>query len=392
MPWKNVSTTLGKENYGAKTRQIGEYLKELKRPEVLNVSIQNENAKISLDTNVFFWKPRQLEVVMTTRLEGERLEKFYEQVPDFLRRTEDCDLDLSVARPLGSRGEEQMSFAVGIIPGYASNKQAIRSQGSKTFVAEAYYPEGYSGRGLDGYYVSRMSEDTFTRYLRLAAEAEKLGFVKEVIRPEPGKCMSLVCINPWEMVEQEFVDFTKSMMQKKETQNLTLISTVTREGERGTRERLYDFRATVLPKSNNVELAVLGWKYQDDVAKMFGKSLDLFGVELSGDDKVSYKEFYETEHKGRETLKNVGSKIGRGIATPFILAGRGIIGAKDAVGDKWGEYKDNKQRKIDELKQEIRTYGIQPNEDRIGSCYVAMDQACLLRSIGKKKTEKTQKS
>jgi len=387
MPWKNVNTTLGKENYGAKTRQIEEYLKELKRPEVLNVSIQNENTKISLDTSGFFWKPRQLKAVMTTRLEGERLEKFYEQVPEFLLRAEDCDLDLSLARPLGSRGEEQMSFAVGIMPGYVSNKQAIRSQGSEKFVAEAYYPEGYSGRGLDGYYVSGMSEDKFTRYLRLAAEAEKLGFVKEVIRPEPGKCMSLVCINPWEMAEQEFVDFTKSMMQKKETQNLTLTSTVTKEGK-----RVYDFRATVLPKSNNVEVAVVGWKYLDNMARMFGESLDLFGVELSGDDKVSYKEFYETEHKGRETLKNVGSKIGRGIATPFILAGKGIIGAKDAVGDKWGEYKDNKQRKIDELKQEIRTYGIQPNKDRIGSCYVAMDQPCLLRSIEKKKAEKTQKT
>lgn len=180
-------------------------------------------------------------------------------------------------------------------------------------------------------------------------------------------------------------------MNRKETQKLTLTSNDFTE-EKDRKIRVYEFSATLLPKSNNVEVATIGWHYPLDVSNTFVKSLDLFGVQLSDKDKVSYLKFYEPEHKGREALSRAGSKIGRGIATPFVLAGGGVSSAIDAVKDRWNDYKNNKQRSMKEIQEEIRSHGIMPNLGRKGSCIVFGDVACLRRNIEKKKAEKAQPS
>lgn len=394
MPLRNVNTTLGKEPYGARG-QIQQYLECLKELKLANVLIKSGNTEISLDENrlKFPW-PRRLEAVMTTRLEGERLERFYESLPNFLRKTEGPNLNITYSEHPDSK--DPLSFYIRFVPGQAVDKHIVRDQKAKTIVAEAKILGGYSGTTLDGSggYLLASPHDVESRrkYLEMAIAAEKLGFIRERSDPEPekGKCLGHVCVNPWEMVEQEFVDFTSSIMQRKETQELALSSVVSKV-EEGRRRKSYDFKAVVLPRSNNVEVTTVGWSYPLDISNMFGESLNLFGVKLRDSDKVSYLEYYEQEHKSLEALANGASKIGGGVKASFAFLGGGISSAADAVKDKWREYKNNQRRSIEEVKMSIREdYGIESNMDRSGSCIVFGDLQCLRRNVEKKKAEKVQ--
>jgi len=384
MPFKNVNTTLGEEYHKNSNTQLANYLKSMKEANVYDVSIKNKDAKINLDTSGL-WN-RQLEALMTTRLEGQRMKNFYNELPDFLRWTENCDMNILYSKQ-EDKEKDNLWFEVNFKPGIVQNKQPILDKLAKTFIAEAIVPGGYSGKELDGFYTGSMGDDdAATKYLKTSIEVEKLGFIRERIDPQKGKCVRMTCINPWEMVEKEFIDFTKSMMQKNETQKLTIAA-----NNYSKKDKLYGFKATVFPKSNNVEVATIGWKYPDDVGRMFGRSLNLFGVSLSNDDKVSYRSFYKEENKTREALKNGATKVGKGIVVPFAFAGSGILSGIDAVRGRWDNYQNKKQRKIDELKEEIRSYGIQPNRNRKGSCFIAIDKSCLLKNIeDKKKAQSTQ--
>jgi molybdopterin synthase catalytic subunit len=399
MPFKYVKTNLEKDGFEVQNpnRNITSYLQQLKDAEKVDINIQGKNVKISLDTGGWKWF-RNLNVAMTTRLEGRNMERFFKSVPEFLQNktSNNGDLDFFVSRPLGNDGKEQISYCVGFTPGYASpDKQVIRAHLRDTIVAQAYYPEktfrkhkAYSGKELDGIWADlEMDEDLFTKYMRLKGEAERLRFTTSEKRPQPGDCEQFVCIHPWEMVKQEFIDFSKSMMQREETSEMAI--TCRREdSHKDGKTKEYDFRARVFPKSYNVEMALVGLpNYTSDIGEVVRDSMDLFGVRLSKDDKVDYWQYYKSESKVAEALANAGAKVGGAIAVPFVALGKGAKSAGSAIRGRYNHYQQMKQRKIEDIKQELRIEGIPSNIHRTGSCYIGFNKQCVLSKVQKKKQQ-----
>jgi hypothetical protein len=159
MPFKHESSTLKEE--GIKTEFQGDEIQGLatsvKDLNIMNVSIEGKNTKISIDYNGLRWF-RSVDAIMTTRLEDKQTELFLQNLPDFLKNktSERGNLDFVVSRPLGDDGRERISYCIGFTPGYAEpNKRVIRNHTRGNFVAEAYYPErrllnnrAYSGKEL----------------------------------------------------------------------------------------------------------------------------------------------------------------------------------------------------------------------------------------------------
>jgi len=398
MPFKYVKTSLEKDGLiQYPNGNITIYLQQLKNAEKVDINIQGKNVKISLDASGWKWL-RDLNVSMSTRLEGRNMERFYEQVPEFLQKktSNSGDLDFFVSRPLGSDGKEQISYCVGFMPGYAApNKQVFRDHSRDTIVAQAYYPEktfrthkAYSGKELDGLWADlEMDEDLFTKYMRLKGEAERLGFATSEKRPQRGDCEQFVCIHPWKMVKQEFIDFSKSMMQREETEEMD-ITCGKRDSHTDRKPKEYDFRARVFPKSYNVEVTLVGSpNYTSDIDEVVRDSMDLFGVKLSKDDKVNYWQYHKSESKVAEALANAGAKVGGAIAVPFVALGKGAKSAGSAIHGRYNHYQEMKQRKIEDIKQELQREGIPSNIHRTGSCYIGLNKQCVLSKVQKKKQQ-----
>lgn len=415
MPFKRVSTTLKAEDFdlGNVKEGLEIYLSNLKTANLADISIQSGKTRLSLD--VIGWKySRRFGVGMTTRLDDKEITQFCQKVPAFLDKTSNDEdyggnLDFLVSRSLGE-SKEQISFNVNFMPGYElPNKNIKRSHGGNTFVGVAYYPEGYLGRPVDGYYLQDRKDliesEDLAKYMQLAGEVRRLGFNAGIIRPEEidsqekapkiKKCMTQVCINPLQMGGEELAEFTRSMLQRNETKNLTITDVLRKEKDK-VKETIYEFKSSVLPSSNNVDLAIVGaLKGYEEISGILARSLDLFGVQFKKEDKLSYYKYYDVEHETLGTLKSgvgKGAKIvGKAIATPFIFAGKGIARVANAAKDRWKDYQFNKGRETRELVEELRAYGITPNAKRAKWCYTAWNRECVRENIQRRKeTEKVQ--
>ena len=396
MPFKKVNTTLGQEHFEPcyQATAITNYLKALSDLDIADAHIDGKNAEISMDMSGWRWF-RELDFAMTTKLVEKRLEQFFQQAPSFIKTSYGGSLDFLVSRPLGSEGTEKFSFMTGITPGYAKDKNACREKDCNTFVATAYFPapkRAYSGKELDGYWIhDQIDEDLFGKYLRLATEAEKLGFTTSKIWPKKGQCMQGVCIHPWQMEKEEVVDFTKAMMQRKETEELIISDSAWADAKKGGREKAYDFMATVFPNSNKVEVAFVGSRrHVGTTGDMIGKSLNLFGVALRKEDNLSYMKFYKEEHKTTEALASAFATTSGAISASFSKVGRGFKYVGGSARGAWRDYRAGKQRKTREILAEVRSYGIAPNANRTDSCFYAMDKTCIINSIERKKAETPQ--
>jgi molybdopterin synthase catalytic subunit len=404
MPFKYVKTSLEKDGLEMQNLNgiMTNYLSNLQASEIADINIQGKNVKISLDTNGWRWF-RDLNVAMTTRLEGRNIEGFFKNIPEFLQKktSNSGSLDFFVSRPLGSDVKEHISYYVGFTPGYATpDKQVVRDHSMDTIVADAYYPEetsrthkAYSGKELDGIYAdSEMDDDLFTKYMRLKGEAERLGFITSEKRAQPHDCEQFVCVHPWVMVKQEFIDFSKSMMQREETSEMA-ITCRKEDSHKDRKPKEYEFRARVFPKSYNVELTLVGSpNYASDIGGIVRDSMDLFGVRLSKDDKVNYWQYYKSESKVAEALANAGAKVGGAIAVPFVALGKGAKSAGSTIRSRYRHYQQMKQRKIEDIKQELRKEGIPSNIHRTGSCYIGFKKQCVLNKIEEKKQQEAMKA
>jgi len=399
MPFKHESMTL-KENGTDIEHQVTALeglASSVRDLNVMNVKIEGKNTKLSIENSG--WRQfRTVDAIMTTKLEDPQKENFFQNLPSFLRNqtSEKGDLDLFISRPLGDSGKKSIDYCIGFTPGYVTpDKQIERNHKSSTFVAIAYYPErkrfskkAYSGQELDGRWVDwEMNDDLFTKFMRLKGEAERWGFVTSEKRPTADDCEQFVCVHPWEMVEQEFIDFTKAAMLKKETQEMDIACRNIEESH-GKFNKVYDFCATLFPLSNNVEVIVRGPAYQGcDVGKMLGKSLDLFDIKLNDKDKISYFNYYERESKTLDAMANAGSAVGSAIASSFAYVGRGFKTSGKAVRNQWRKYQYGKQRKIGNIKVDMDMNRVPVNEHRTGSCYVGIKKACVLRKIQAKEEQ-----
>jgi len=396
MPFKKINTTLGEDNFNPEYQNdsmIG-YLGSLSNVDIANVHIDGKNAEISMDTSGWRWF-RDLDFAMATKLDKKRLEQFIQKTPGFIRTAYDGSLDFSVSRPLGSEGKERFSFMVGLMPGYAKSKNAMRNKECNTFVATSYFStpqKAYSGSKLDGFWIhDQIDEDLFGKYLRLATESEKLGFTSSKIWPKEGQCMQGVCIHPWQMVKEEAVDFTRDMMKKEETEELIISDRAYRDAKRSGREKAYEFRTTVFPNSNKVEVALVGSpRHVDSVSEIVGKSLDLLGVELRREDKISYMKFYQEENKMADAVAGAFAAAGGTISDGFSKLGSGFKYARRSARNAWRSYRDDRQRKTREILQEVQSYGLEPNANRTQSCLYAWDKTCIVNSVERKKAEMSQ--
>ncbi len=386
MPWRNVKSTLEEERkkvaWDNLSALLGSLLLRVSTEDIKNLSVKGKKTEILANVKGWKWF-KSFGIGMTTKLEEKEMETFYEKVPDFLRKTENGNLNILISKPLSLK--RKITYTISFAPGYVFEKNFHRDHSySKNLVAIASYPEAYPGKELDGFWVrEKIDEDLFTKYMRLKGEAERLGFITSVIRPKENKCKAFVCIEPWEMEKEEFINFTKNLMEREGTKELTI--TDSKVGYKF--KPIYEYKATVYPYSKNVEMAIISKDYTSSVSKLFFESLDLFSVELEGNEKVTYEEFYETEGYLTETLEEIGSKFSKAVKTPFISLKKGFEKVGNAIGEKWNEYKMKKERETEEIIEELRSSGIPPNVDRIGSCYIAYDRACLLNEIKKKKTK-----
>jgi hypothetical protein len=281
------------------------------------------------------------------------------------------------------------------MPGYVSSKNAVRDKDRNTFVATAYFPtpqKAYSGNSLDGFWIhDQIDEDLFGSYLRLATEAEKLGFTSSKIWPKKGQCMQGVCVHPWQMYEEEVLDFSRMMMKKAETEELIISDSAYGDAKRGGREKAYEFRAKISPTTNNVEVSLVGSPGQvGPISGIVGKSLDLLGVELRKDDKVSYMNFYQEENKTAEAVLDAFATAGGAISGGFSKIGSGFKYIGHSTHNAWRSYQDKRHRKSREILQEVLSYGLEPNARRTQSCLYAWNKACIVENIEKKKAEAPQ--
>jgi hypothetical protein len=396
MPLKKVNTTLGQDGFKPKYQadNILSYLSNLNSFDIANVHIDGKNAEISMEMSGWKWF-RELDLAMATRLNEERLEQFFQKTPGFLKTSYGGSLDFSLSRPLGYEGKERFSFMTGIMPGFAESKNAQRNKECNTFVATAYFPtpeRAYSGTSLDGFWIhNEIDESLFGKYLRLATEAEKLGFATSKIWPKKGQCMQGVCIHPWQMEKEETVDFTRAMMQKEETEELIVSDSAFGDAKRGGREKAYEFRARVFPKTYNVEVALVGSpRHVGSILGIVGKSLDLLSIELRGEDKISYMKFYQEENKTAEAVADAFATAGGAVSASFSKLGRGFKYVGGSMRNVWRDYQNGKRRKTEEILQEVKGYGLEPNAGRTQSCLYAWNKECIVNSVQKKKAEKTQ--
>jgi len=399
MPFNHESKSLKEFGFKADYQQVGitNLANSVGNLQLMKVLIEGKNTKLSLDNTGWKWF-RSADAIATTRLDERQTEVFLQKLPNFLRHktSERGDLDFVISRPLGDNVNKQIEYCIRFIPGYANpDKSVMRNHKKGNFVATAYYPEvrhnrAYAGREIDGRWIDfEKSEDEFTRYMRLKGETERWGFITSEKRPTAGDCEQFVCIHPWEMEQQEFIDFSREALLREETQEMVLTTSCREEKGDKTFKR-YDFRARLFPHSNNVEIVVTGpAKEGYYVGNMFGDSLDLFGIRLSDKDKISYYTFYEKENKKLEALRNAGVVVGGAIATPFIYLGKGARKAGGTVRTKWRDYQYNKQREIREIKMELDAEGIPINATRTGSCYIGLNKECVLRKVQKKKEQST---
>lgn len=233
-----------------------------------------------------------------------------------------------------------------------------------------------------------MSEELFTEYMRLKGEAERWGFTTSEKRPSPEDCEQFVCIHPCQMVWPEFTGFVGAAMKKEEVQNLIIAGRRVEKDSNYNKKTVYDFRTMVNPKTLDVEVVVTCPIGDYGAATgLFARTLDLFGVSLAPEDKISYDEFYKSESKTRESLANFGSKAYNLVKVPFAYVGRGIVGIDNAISSRWDERQNNRKRQMREIKDELHMNGIPQNIKRTGSCYVGINKACVIKKIEKKKEE-----